>query len=136
MAVKKLDLSALEKAVKSLERAVVRSQQNLGDEELRDAVIQRFEYTFELCWKMLKRQLELEVPTSAELDTFSYRQLIREAAERALIDHPDQWFVYRDQRNNTVHTYDQEKANSVYASVLDFLPEAKKLLDVLKKRQS
>lgn len=33
-----------------------------SDEEVRDAVILRFEYCYEFCWKMLKRQLEQELP--------------------------------------------------------------------------
>ncbi len=43
-----LDLSALEKALASLARALLRSHGVPADEELRDACIQRFEYSFEL----------------------------------------------------------------------------------------
>lgn len=44
----RLDFSPLQKAINSLERAIVRTKANPSDEELRDAVIQRFEYTYEL----------------------------------------------------------------------------------------
>jgi len=43
-----LDLSAYQKAQDSLNRAVTRSLSNPADEEVRDGVIQRFEYTYEL----------------------------------------------------------------------------------------
>ena len=51
----KLDFSSLKKAVKSLGKAIARTQKAPSDEELRDAVIQRFEYTYELACKMMKR---------------------------------------------------------------------------------
>ena len=51
-----LDLSSLRDALASLNRALTRWQvAGSQDEELRDACIQRFEYTFELSWKMLAR---------------------------------------------------------------------------------
>ena len=77
-----LDLSSLRKALKSLDHAIERSKKNPRDEEIRDAVIQRFEYTYELSWKMLKRQLESEHPAPVEVDALSFRDLLREAAER------------------------------------------------------
>jgi hypothetical protein len=61
----RIDLTSLEKALESLKRGVVRSRDDPADEELRDAVIQRFEYTYELSWKMLKRILETESPVPA-----------------------------------------------------------------------
>ena len=65
----KLDFSALKKAVATLERGIERSISAPADEELRDAVIQRFEYTYELCWKMLKRQVEAEAATPSAIDS-------------------------------------------------------------------
>lgn len=131
-----LDLYSLEKAVGSLERAIVRSKAHMDDEELRDAVIQRFEYTYELCWKMLKRQLEIEAPNPAEIDSLSFKDLFRAAAEKGLVDNIEQWFVYREQRNITSHTYDEEKAASVQKTAFEFITAAKKLLAKLQQRQS
>jgi hypothetical protein len=69
-----------------LERAATRALGAPVDEELRDATIQRFEYTYELAWKMLERHLEAVVPDPARIDTLSFRELMREGAERGLID--------------------------------------------------
>lgn len=80
-----LDLSSLERAAASLGRALARASNAPGDEDLRDACIQRFEYTFELCWKMLKRCLELDLPTPSEVDAYSFRQLLRVGGERGLV---------------------------------------------------
>jgi len=58
----KLDLSSFVKAHKSLGKAVLRSSKNPNDEEIRDAVIQRFKYTYELSWKMITGILAVHVP--------------------------------------------------------------------------
>ncbi|MGP8336953.1 MAG: nucleotidyltransferase substrate binding protein [Methanosarcinaceae archaeon] len=125
----------MNKAINSLKRAVNRSQMTPYDEELRDAVIQRFEYTYELCWKMLKRQLEVESPNPSAVDALSFRDLMREGAEKGMIRYVEDWFIFREQRNITSHTYDENKAVSVYNTALDFLPHARDLLNELEKRQ-
>lgn len=131
-----LDLSSFEKALASLERAVVRSEREPTDLEVRDSVIQRFEYTYELCWKMLKRRLELDVPTPTEVDSFSFRELIREGAERGLVDDPEVWFEFRERRNLTSHAYDDAKAKQVYETALSFVAAARSLLEKLRRRSS
>lgn len=128
-----IDFSPLDKAINSLNRALGRATGAPGDEELRDACIQRFEYTFELCWKMLKRQLERELPSPAEVDGYSYRQLFRIGAERGLVQDVEAWFDYRERRNITSHTYDEEKAARVFEALPAFAVDAEKLLAGLKK---
>lgn len=130
----KLDLSAFEKALAALDRGLARAATAPGDEELRDACIQRFEFTFELAWKMLKRRLELDLPNGSEVDAMSYRTLIRVGAEQGLIDDVTAWFVYRDKRNLTSHTYDAEKAAAVYAALPAFARHSRELLDRLQAR--
>lgn len=132
----KLDLSSLEKALKSLERAADRSQKEKKDEEVRDAVIQRFEYTYELSWKMMKRQIEAEAASPVSVDALGFRDLLREAAEKGFIGDVEAWFEYRDARNRTSHGYDEKSAQQVYETALRFLKEAKLLLEVLKKRNA
>lgn len=130
----KLDLTSLEQALAALDRGLGRAAGAPGDEELRDACIQRFEFTFELCWKMLKRRLELDLPNPHEVDAMSYRALIRVGAEQGLIEDVPAWFVYRDKRNLTAHTYDAAKAKEVYAVVPGFARDARLLLQQLKQR--
>ena len=129
-----IDFSSLEKAVNSLQRALDRACTVLEDGELRDACIQRFEYTFELCWKMLKRQLEQELPNPSEVDAYSYRQLFRVGAERGLVTNVEAWFDYRERRNITSHTYDEEKAAKVFEALPQFAVHANDLLSSLKER--
>lgn len=130
----RLDFSSLEHAITSLERAVLRSQKEPKDLEVRDSVIQRFEYTYELCWKLLKRQLELDVASADEIDMMNFQDLFRSGAERGYVDDPSRWFIYRRQRNITSHLYDETKAQSVYDTAVQFLGDAQHLLAQLQKR--
>lgn len=131
-----LDLGSFEKALAALDRALIRATAEPNDEELRDASIQRFEFTFELAWKSLKRRLEIDLPNAQEVDAMSYRTLIRVGAEQGLIaaDAVPAWFVYRDKRNLTSHTYDEAKAVEVAAAVPAFAAHARALLARLQEK--
>jgi nucleotidyltransferase substrate binding protein (TIGR01987 family) len=126
-----LDLSALEKALASLDKAIERSKNLPEDDEIRDSVIHRFEYSYELAWKMMKRQLEIDLPTN--IDILTFKDVIRKAAEMNLISDPEIWFEYRRMRNITSHAYDEIKAIQVYNTTLIFIKDAKLLLQNLKK---
>lgn len=129
-----LDFSSFANALASLQRVLIRSAGSPDDDDLRDACIQRFEHTYELAFKMLKRQLEQELPSSEELDHLPFKEIIRIGAERGLIPVPERWFAYRDKRNITSHTYDEAKAREVYAVLADFAADAADLLTRLGSR--
>ncbi len=131
-----IDYTSLENALKSLGKASKRSLTSPEDEEVRDAVIQRFEYCYELSWKMLKRKLKADAATPEEIERMSFKELIREGAVRGFVENPEKWFEYREQRNITSHIYDKIKAESVYKTALKFLPDAQKLLDQLRPSSS
>lgn len=138
----KLDLGSLVKAAGSLERAVGaatdRPRMDALDDDQRDAiragVIQNFEFTYELSWKMLKRHLELFSPAAADIDLLSFRDLIRVGAEHGLVTDPERWFEYRRQRNITSHAYDQDKADGVFVAAVRFVGDARDLLERLQAR--
>ena len=132
--IKKIDFTSFASALVSLKKAIDRAAGAPDDDEVRDAVIQRFEYTYELAWKMIKRQLEAEAAVPSDIDTLSFRSLMREAAEKGMIDSIEPWLVFREQRNITSHVYNQEKAKSVFETAKDFLPAAQELLSNLKTR--
>ena len=129
-----LDLSFWKRALDTLERGIARSLATPADNEVRDAVIQRFEYCYELSWKMLKRHLEQVMPDPAAADQWSFKQLMREAAERGLIAAVEPWMEYRYQRNQTAHVYDEDKAWLVYRTALSFLGDARKLYEAVEQR--
>ena len=131
----KLDLSPFANALASLERALHRAQSSPQDDELRDATIQRFEYTFELAWKMLRRRLMRDLPSSEEAAGANYRALVRLGVQAGLLVEAAPWFVYRDMRNLTSHTYDRKKAEEVFTVIPAFTEDAKSLLVQLRRRE-
>ncbi len=138
-----LDLSSLKKALASLEAAlaITRGERfsELGEDWRRTliaGVVQNFEFVFELSWKMLKRQLERELPNPAALDLMSYREMIRTGYERGLIDDPEAWFDYRLLRNITSHAYSEKKASQVFSGVPPFIESVRFLLAALESRNA
>ncbi len=129
--VNKLTLTALEKAIQSLAEALEAYNKTL-DEFIRDAVIQRFEYTYELSHKLLKRHLEMTSANPDEIDTLSFQDLIRLGSEhRLLLSGWDQWSHFRKLRGATSHTYDESKALEVIKQIPQFYEEAHFLLKQL-----
>ena len=82
----------------------------------RDASIQRFEFVFELSWKLMS-----EIIKGQSKEPFTgVKNTIRSAANLGLIDNPSDWFTYLEARNLTVHTYDEKIANQVYDIIKNF----------------
>ncbi len=112
---------------------MARHAQNPGDDIVRDACIQRFEFTYEVSHKMLRRYLEATSANPAEFDAMSFQDLIRTGSERGLLlSDWSRWKVFRTARSITSHTYDETKAREVFAIIPEFLAEASHLRDRLK----
>lgn len=128
-----LSIEPLEKAVTALEVALDRYGKE-PDDLIRDACIQRFEFTYELSHKMLKRFLEATSANPDEFDAMPFQNLIRSGSERGLLrsEWPE-WRGYRHARTITSHTYDAEKAAEVFAIIPAFLNEARYLRDRLRE---
>ncbi len=127
-----LQLEPLEKAISSLEKVLIEQARVPDNEFVRDAAIQRFEYSYDISHKMLKRHLEMTSANPAEYDGMSFQNLIRSGNEKGLLksDWP-QWKIYRHSRNITSHTYDEEKAKEILNIIPTFYEEAKFLLHQL-----
>jgi nucleotidyltransferase substrate binding protein (TIGR01987 family) len=122
-----LNFRSLHLATASLAEALDESKLRPADNFVRDAAIQRFEYTYELCVKSLRRQLEAMSDSPAEVDALGYRDMIRVGVERGLIATEADWFTYRELRNITAHVYDPAKAAQVFAKLPKFLRAAQAL---------
>lgn len=121
-------------ALLSLLRAMERASREPEDLEVRDACIQRFEYTYELCIKTIKRYIEHEMPLPEKVDQLNYRDLLRIAFEAGLIKNVESWFQFREARNQTSHAYDANKAQAVFQVLAGFVGHAQYLLNELDKR--
>lgn len=131
------DLSSLDKAIIRLEEGLARYQRDISDTQIRDGLIQRFEFTYELSHKMLKRYLESASPTPEHYDSMSFADLIRSANEQSLLlSDWTIWKTYREMRSKTNHTYDENVARDVVGGIPSFLAEAIYLRDQIKKRLS
>lgn len=128
-----LDFTSLTKAINPLSAALDAAKLRPGDEFVRDASIQRFEYTYELCVKFLRRQLEAMSDTPTEVDALGYRDMIRSGVERGLLKSEERWFGYRELRNITSHVYDPAKAGKVFGALPRFLRDARALHAQLRK---
>jgi nucleotidyltransferase substrate binding protein (TIGR01987 family) len=136
-----LDLSSLKKAIGSFERVLnVASQAEKTAkpnddlvEAVKAGVIQNFEFTYELCWKFMKRWMEINFGTSYA-EGVARRELFRRANENRLIDDVDLWMDFHAARNQTSRTYDEQTAEDVFETATAFLGQAQKFLKALECR--
>ena len=96
------------KAVMRLREACLQKESTF----LRDSVVQRFEMSWELAWKLLQLRLAiLGVETKNPRDTWA------ESLKAGLINDGSAWSALQKMRNLTSHTYDEEIAVEVYQHV-------------------
>jgi nucleotidyltransferase substrate binding protein (TIGR01987 family) len=100
----------------------------------RTAAIKSFEYVYEISIRLMRRALELKAMSATEIDQMDFKTLMRTAAEKGLIDDPQPWYLFRDKRNITAHTYDETKALDVLAVVPQLIERARFLLARLKEQ--
>jgi nucleotidyltransferase substrate binding protein (TIGR01987 family) len=106
----------LQVALEHFERACGRLQEALAQPPnsfMRDAVIQRFEFTFEAGWKAIYRWLRAR---GNDVDEEAYA-VIPEAFKRRVISDEAGWGRLRKLRNLTSHTYNETLAIEVEAFV-------------------
>lgn len=91
-----------------------------------DATIQRFEFTFELAWKFLKEYF------SQKGTVLHYpKEVVKEAYAAGIINDEELWIQMLLDRNMTSHTYDEKLANEIHSRIKNYVPELKKLLNII-----
>lgn len=126
-----LILGPFSQALASLDDALAQPK----NDYLRDSVIQRFEYTYELAWKAIRRYL-MWSGLGGEVDALSRKDLFRAAGQAGLVDDVAAWFEFHKMRNLTSHTYNAQVAEAVYASARNFAGAARALLAELEQRNA
>lgn len=79
-----------------------------------DGLVQRFEFTFELAWKLIKSYAEYQ---GTDKEIMGSRDAIRWAFENNIISDSGLWIEMVKRRNDTSHTYDEDTAAAVVLRV-------------------
>ena len=128
------DITPLERAIQRLEEGLERYLKDTSDLQIRDGLIQRFEFTYELGYKTLKRYLEYTAANPAQLDQMTFQDQIRTANEQGLLLGAwPEWRDYRKMRGMTSHAYSEPIAVTVVAAIPGFLEEVAYLRDRLQE---
>jgi len=131
---KAIDLEAFASVTTRLREALADYRKDPANLYILDAVIKRFELTYELGFRSLRRYLVDYLPSNAEVDDMSFAGLIRRADKEGLVHAGwPAWRGFKEARNETVHTYREAKARDVAEKAAAFLPEAEYLLTALQK---
>jgi len=119
-----VDLTAFASALLRLKGALAEPKSDL----VRDAAIQRFEFSFELAWKTAAR-----VMRNAGVDSgASPKQVVRAAFKLGWIGDDRLWLDMLEDRNRTTHIYDEEMADEIYAHLPGYHTALANLLERLK----
>lgn len=123
-------MTKLKNLTKDLTRANKRLKEagNLKPTQInKDATLQRFEFCFELSWKLIQAYVK-----DQGLECRSPKNCFRLGAELELIKDPKVWFKYLEARNLISHTYNEKLANRVYRQAVKFPLEIDNLLKQIK----
>ena len=101
-------------ALQSLTEAVELSQKRELSSLEQQGLIQSFEFTHELAWKMLKDYLEYQGISNI----VGSRDASRYAFQNALIQDGEIWMQMIEARNQTSHTYNLKVAQAVVKNIL------------------
>lgn len=115
------------KAFEKLDQAIEKVKSEYGLEEdgkissdeflddiIKEGIIQRFEYTHELAWNVMKDYMK-EV---GGITTMGSKDATKEAFSAGLISKGETWMDMIKSRNKTSHTYNEETADSIFLSII------------------
>lgn len=96
--------------------AIVSAQKSRGDADklMEEGLIQRYEYTHELAWKVMKDYAEYQGLT----DIVGSRDAIRQTLQSGLIS-DERWMDSIRDRNLTSHNYDDDTAVAIVTNIIN-----------------
>ena len=117
-------------ALERLKEAVEEFRQEDSGDVVRDGLIQRFEFTYELFWKTTKEYLEiLGIP-----DRNSPKAVLKEAYAQKLINNEENWLLMLNDRKMTSHVYKEEMAEEIAGRIANcYVKEFEMLLEKLEQ---
>lgn len=107
-------LNNYQKALAQLEEGIRTAQNRTLNKLEQEGLVQRFEYTHELSWKVMKDYLEYQ----GFYNLTGSRDAIREASKNSLIHDGEVWMEMVKSRNLTSHTYDEGVAEMMIERII------------------
>lgn len=101
---------------------------------IRDAAIQRFEYTFEAFWKFVKEYLKEKEGIIANSPKACFRELF--SLNLSSEEESVQLQEMTDKRNDTSHTYKEEVAQAIYDKLKEYSLLMGRVLNKLKEKNN
>ncbi|GAB4258823.1 nucleotidyltransferase substrate binding protein [Thermincola ferriacetica] len=105
-------LEKYKQALARLEEALTKKE---PDQFVYDAAIKRFEFTYELAWKLMKALIEYK----GGEDVHFPRDVFKEAYAKGLLENGEIWLDMLNDRNLSSHTYNRERAMEIFKRVKD-----------------
>jgi nucleotidyltransferase substrate binding protein (TIGR01987 family) len=133
------------KAFDKLSQSVDFIRKNVGDdldddgiakvlsEMIQEGLIQRFEYTHELAWNVMKDYAAYQ----GNPNITGSRDAVREAFKMQLIKDGETWMDMIESRNKTSHTYNEETSNEIFGKILnEYYPVFSDFRKLMEEKQS
>lgn len=123
-------LDTLEHSLKELKRS---DPDEITYDAYRAACVKEFEIILEQSGKLLRKVLSAYFADNRQADRLVFKDVFRYAAKHGLIDSEvcERWLLYRDNRNDTAHSYGKDFAESTIKLLPDFIADTKALADII-----
>lgn len=96
----------------------------------KEGLVQRFEYTFELSWKLMKDYME-----SQGITAISPRDTLKNAFHFEIIEHGEIWMDMLEKRNLLAHTYDEKNFDKALKKINEeYWAEMKRFYEFFKNK--
>lgn len=122
-------IDALRQSLNTLKEAWVAYQNNKDDgltSIIADSCVQRYEYTLETAWKLMKKYLKQTYGKSDE--ELTVNNIFRLMSGYNMIGDWENWKEYYLKRNETAHEYNIEKSRGVLLLIPSFIDDAERLV--------
>jgi nucleotidyltransferase substrate binding protein (TIGR01987 family) len=115
-------LHKLEESVEYTNNSELSNADQVGtivDQLIKEGIIQRFEYTHELAWNVMKDYAFFQGNSTVG----GSRDATKEAFQLQLINNAETWMDMIQSRNKTTHTYNEDIAIEIYNKIInEYLP--------------
>ena len=106
-------LEVFRNAIARLNEVIEISKQRSLNQFERDSLIKRFEFSYEMAWKLMMSYEK----DNGVIGILGSKDVVRQAFSMSLIDNGEAWMEMIDDRNKTSHLYDEEMAIDVIDAI-------------------